>query len=692
MSLMRVAWLNEAPIVKNPDGSITGGLASVRYRCIIPQAQLKPLGVESFLFGRIDKAAPAALAEVMDKTRPDVAVIGKVFGRHVLDLVPVLQQRGIKVVIDFCDNHFNRPETGDVHRGLVAAADAVVAATPMMAEAITQATGAASTLIPDPYEGPHGAPRFAPAEGRPLQLLWFGGRTNVDTIGPCLPALNRLAAQQPLALTIFTDPVPALEQLIASAKTDYPAIAEIRFQPWSLDGQWRAIAACDAVIIPSLDNETKNVKGPNRLIEAIRGGRAVAAFPLPSYLAFKDVCWLDRDIGAALEAMLADPAAVTPRIAAGQDLVERLHGQRAIAGLWKTLFEGLAATRREIRIAPTAAPDSDAAFKSPGLNVGHHSVSTEILVREPVSPPPGAVLPRIPLIVGHHSVSTEIAPNPAKRPPLSPPLAAKPVAPAVPLAAPQPASPAFATPLNVGHHSVSTEILVSGPVTPPDDELPRIPLHVGHHSVSTDIAPAKRPKTQVNGASHTPAAIPAAELPKIEGPIRLNLGCGDKILKGYVNIDLVDERAGHKPDIMCDVRKLTLPDGYADEAMAIHVVEHFWRWEVVDILKEWGRVLKPGGKIILECPNLLSACEAVLRNPEGATGPGKEGQRSMWVLYGDPAWKDPLMCHRWAYTPQSLAAVMQEAGFAEIRQEPAQFKLREPRDMRIVGVKPGVRS
>ena len=46
---MRVAWLNEAPIVKDAAGKITGGLASVRYRCIIPQAELKERGVESFL-------------------------------------------------------------------------------------------------------------------------------------------------------------------------------------------------------------------------------------------------------------------------------------------------------------------------------------------------------------------------------------------------------------------------------------------------------------------------------------------------------------------------------------------------------------------------------------------------------------------------------------------------------------------
>jgi nucleoside-diphosphate-sugar epimerase len=46
------------------------------------------------------------------------------------------------------------------------------------------------------------------------------------------------------------------------------------------------------------------------------------------------------------------------------------------------------------------------------------------------------------------------------------------------------------------------------------------------------------------------------------------------------------------------------------------------------------------------------------------------------------------MCHRWSYTPHSLRALLEEAGLVNVRQEPAQFKLREPRDMRVVGEKP----
>ena len=116
--------------------------------------------------------------------------------------------------------------------------------------------------------------------------------------------------------------------------------------------------------------------------------------------------------------------------------------------------------------------------------------------------------------------------------------------------------------------------------------------------------------------------------------VKLNLGCGDKILEGYVNADIRDLSK--------------IKSSVADEILAVHVVEHFYYWEVIPLLKSWRRLLRPGGKLILECPHLLYACQMIVENPAMRSQAGKAGQMLMWPLYGDPSWKDPLMCHKWA--------------------------------------------
>lgn len=167
--------------------------------------------------------------------------------------------------------------------------------------------------------------------------------------------------------------------------------------------------------------------------------------------------------------------------------------------------------------------------------------------------------------------------------------------------------------------------------------------------------------------------------------MKLNLGSGHRLLPGYVNVDIVDERATVKPDVQCDIRKLIFEDDSADEILSVHVIEHFYRWEVDALLKEWIRVLKPGGLMVLETPNLETACRELLKNPKEGSLP--KSPQTMWVFYGDPKWKDPLMCHKWLYTPWSLGLLLHQAGLKNVRQEPSQYKAKEPRDMRIVGVK-----
>lgn len=212
----------------------------------------------------------------------------------------------------------------------------------------------------------------------------------------------------------------------------------------------------------------------------------------------------------------------------------------------------------------------------------------------------------------------------------------------------------------------------------------------GQRLVEQEGADAATASRWLDVFRHRPTkAQPDASAPITGQPRYLNLGCGDKILDGYVNVDVASSRGGRQPDVVCDIRNLSVfEDESTDRVMAIHVIEHFWRWEVEGLLQEWMRVLRSGGELILECPNLASACAELLRDPGLRSRPGIEGQTTMWALYGDPQWKDPLMMHRWGYTPASLAELMRAVGLVNVRQEPAQYKMREPRDMRLVGIKP----
>jgi hypothetical protein len=116
--------------------------------------------------------------------------------------------------------------------------------------------------------------------------------------------------------------------------------------------------------------------------------------------------------------------------------------------------------------------------------------------------------------------------------------------------------------------------------------------------------------------------------------------------------------------------------------MAVHVVEHFYLWEVPDLLTEWIRVLRPGGKMIIEVPDLVKVMNYMA---SGISEPAL----TMWPLYGDPSHEDPLMGHKWGYTEGSLARMMDHVGLEKLERKPAEYHMKDQRDMRIVGYKSG---
>ena len=161
--------------------------------------------------------------------------------------------------------------------------------------------------------------------------------------------------------------------------------------------------------------------------------------------------------------------------------------------------------------------------------------------------------------------------------------------------------------------------------------------------------------------------------------VAYNLGSGRSPWPGWINVD-ADPRA----ELVADLRKLPVESDSADAVAAIHVLEHFYYWDVDTVLLEWKRILKPGGKLILELPCLDKIFGYILRSMKA-----KENIfefMTMHALYGDPKHKDESMCHHWGWFERSLILKLEEIGFREVRKEEPRYHF-PFRDMRVEAIK-----
>jgi SAM-dependent methyltransferase len=83
---------------------------------------------------------------------------------------------------------------------------------------------------------------------------------------------------------------------------------------------------------------------------------------------------------------------------------------------------------------------------------------------------------------------------------------------------------------------------------------------------------------------------------------RLNWGCGGHPEPGWINSDVKD---GPGIDLSCDIRHgLPLPDGSIDYVTSIHALPEVPLGDLVGVLRELRRVLRPGGVLRLALPDL----------------------------------------------------------------------------------------
>jgi len=164
-------------------------------------------------------------------------------------------------------------------------------------------------------------------------------------------------------------------------------------------------------------------------------------------------------------------------------------------------------------------------------------------------------------------------------------------------------------------------------------------------------------------------------------PRRLMLGCGQRPDPQAINVDL-DPTA--KADLFLDASDLApVPDGAIDEVRSYHLFEHLTREEARRALREWHRVLRVGGELRIECPNLAVCAREIGRHfdPEGE-------DLAMIGIYGEAKRAAELpMRHKWGWTPETLAAELAAAGFSRSSVHPVDQTWRRAtqfgRDMQV---------
>jgi SAM-dependent methyltransferase len=160
--------------------------------------------------------------------------------------------------------------------------------------------------------------------------------------------------------------------------------------------------------------------------------------------------------------------------------------------------------------------------------------------------------------------------------------------------------------------------------------------------------------------------------------MKYDIGAGRNRIDGWQRLD---GDPAVSPDVLAMVPPLPETCRGAEAFRLIHVLEHFHQWEAVELLEQMHEFLLPGGRLVLELPNLQSAIDTL----SGANG--RRGDNwSMWVLYGDPTRRNPLFGHKWGWTPEALLAALVAAGFTDIERERPRYHVPD-RDMRFVCIK-----
>src|SRR5687767_3201991 len=96
----------------------------------------------------------------------------------------------------------------------------------------------------------------------------------------------------------------------------------------------------------------------------------------------------------------------------------------------------------------------------------------------------------------------------------------------------------------------------------------------------------------------------------------LNLGCGDRYISDWTNVDFVSQGKGVIAHNL--IEGIPFPDNSFDVVYHSHVLEHFTKQRGFLFIKECYRVLKPNGILRIVVPDLEEIVREYFKSLSGA--------------------------------------------------------------------------
>jgi predicted SAM-dependent methyltransferase len=161
---------------------------------------------------------------------------------------------------------------------------------------------------------------------------------------------------------------------------------------------------------------------------------------------------------------------------------------------------------------------------------------------------------------------------------------------------------------------------------------------------------------------------------------KIQLGCGGNLLAGWLNTDGQCDGWFHPESVKLDAAQaFPLPDSAFDYVYSEHVIEHLTYWQGQNMLQESFRIMKPGARMRISCPDFQFLLD-LYQTPSELMTEYMEQTKPDWAPYSSAIFTINNYVrdwgHKFIYDKNTLQACLQAAGFVQVEE----FLIRQSHD------------